>query len=689
MAQRPTLGRKLLLTSLATSLAAAAMTALPLAARAQASNTNDTPPALTDYSLEQLMELPFAVSSVTKKPQRIEDTAAAIYVISREDIHRSGMTSLPDLLRQVPGLQVAHIDGSTMAVSSRGFNAKNSDNLLIMLDGRTIYTPTFTGVYWDSVDFALENIERIEVVRGSGGALWGANAVTGVINIISRSAAATQGSQVSIAGGNLERQLFLRHGITLGADGHLRLSAKASEQGAFRLGNGQAAADARDLGSFGFRADWGLRGGSSLTVQGDVLRGNADHTGSLASLLRPGNPALNYGIHTEAANLLLRWRHVLSPTSEWSLQAYLDHYQRSYINFDETRTTADLDFHHRLRWGERHDLVWGGGLRQTQDKMGNTFVVSYLPAERRDRTANLFVQDEISLIADRLHLIAGTRLEHNDYTGFEYQPNLRLRWKLDERQTLWAAVSRAVHSPSRTDSDGRVVATVLPGKPATVLMLTGNPDIRSERVNSWEIGYRTRPNEQVQMDLALFYSEHHGLMTIEPRAAYLALSDPLLVPGPPISYLVRPLQLDNLASARSMGLGWSGSWRPNDRWQIKSAWSWLQLDIGRDALSRDTSIESEVGRSPRNQFNAQVHYTPGNRSQLTASLYHVGKLASLNVPAYTRLDLRYAYRLRHDLELSLTGRNLLDPQHPEFINVSGPKSSEVPRSVIAAATWTF
>ena len=640
--------------------------------------------SLADYSLEQLMNMSIEVSSAGRKPQKLEDTAAAIHVITRQDIRRSGMTSLPELLRMVPGMQVAHIDGGSWAISSRGFNAKNSDNLLVMLDGRILQTPSFTGVYWDAQDVVLEDVERIEVIRGPGGALWGANAVTGVINIITMPAAATQGGMLSVDAGNFEHQGTARFGGHLGETGHFRIYARDAAQDNFRQASGAqtsgtGAHDRHDLRSAGFRADLDMHGGNSLTVQGDTYSGGSDHTGTTVSLSPPYSTPVGYTIDLTGGNLLARWKSALSVTDEWALQFYYDTYERRYFNLGERRDTYDLDFQRRFLSGERHDIVWGAGYRQTGDNMDNTFVVSYAPASRTDRVASAFFQDEIALNKDSLHLIVGSKFEHNGYTGFEVQPNLRLRWKIDGRQTAWAAVSRAVHTPSRTDADGRVVAAVVkPGATTFVTRLQGNPAIQTEQVLSYEAGYRSQLTEQAQMDVAAFYSEHRHLMTIERGANF-----------PEAGYTVIPLVFNNKANATTHGLEWSGSWRPDERWQFKAAYSWLKMNIHRDAGSIDTSIETEVGESPQNQFQFHVFHSPADNVDLSTSLYYVDSLPSLKVSAYTRLDARIGWRVQRDLELSLTGRNLLDPNHPEFINTSGPRTSEVPRSIFGGATWRF
>lgn len=641
-----------------------------------AASANGVP--LTDYSLEQLMDVSVEVTSVAKRPQKQEDVAAAVTVITQEDIRLSGMTSLPELLRMAPGLQVARIDGSTWAISSRGFNAKNSDNLLVMLDGRVLQTPTFTGVNWDSQDVILEDVERIEVTRGPGGTLWGANAVTGIINIITKPAAQTQGGMIQAGGGNYERNATVRYGGQIGRDGHFRLYARGISQEAFPLASGAQGYDQRSLKSTGFRADWQLGEGNTLTVQGDAYTGSGDHSGTAISLAPPSATPIGYTIDLKGNNQLFRWNHASSGAGEWSLQFYHDFYDRRYMNLGERRHTYDLDFHQHSLLGERHNVVWGLGLRQTRDQFDNTSVVSFTPSSRSDEVASAFIQDEIMLARDKLYFTAGSKVEHNKYTGRELQPGLSLRWKISERQTAWAAVSRAVHTPSRTDSDAMVIATITPGAPPRELRLVGNPEVQSEHVNAYEAGYRIRPAERLHTDVSVFYNEYRNVMTIEPVTPYVDAG-----------ILIMPRVMGNKANAKTHGLEWSGSWQPSDKWRFKAAYSWLKMSIQRNPDSLDSSIETEAGRSPQNQFQLHVFHALNASIHLSASLYYVDKLPSLNVPSYSRMDARWGWRPQRDLELSLTARNLLDPRHPEFSNPSGPRNTELPRSIVGAVTWKF
>lgn len=639
-------------------------------------------PSLVEYSLEQLMDV--EVTSAGRKAQKLEDTATAITVISAEDIRHSGMTSLPELLRMVPGLQVAQISGNTTAISSRGFNQRFSNKLLVLLDGRTLYTPTFSGVFWDAQDVVLEDIERIEVIRGPGGTLWGANAVNGVINITTKSAAATQGGMVNAGAGNTERQGTVRYGGEIGETGHFRIYAKNAGYDNFSLASGAPAHDQRNMQSAGFRADWVFPGGDTVMAQGGIYDGNADQTVSTARLSPPATLPLDFTIAQKSGNLLTNWKHALSATSEWSLKFYYDYYERQSVVGNERRDTYDVDFQHRLLLAGNHDVVWGLGWRQTSDELNDAFVVSFTSPHRRDNTVSTFFQDEIALAQDKMHLILGSKFEHNDYSGFEYQPNLRLRWTVDERQTAWAAVSRAMRTPSRAYSDARINVAASPGAGGvpTLVRLMGSSAVQSEDLLAYEAGYRVRPSERLHLDVTGFYNKYRNLMTSEPVT-------PFFEAGPP-ARVVAPQQFQSKASATTHGLELSASWQPTEKWQLKAAYSWLKMHICRDADSLDSAIEAKAGDVPQHQVQFHTYHVLTAQTNLGVSLYYVDKLSNQNIPAYTRLDARLGWRPQRDLELSLTARNLLDRQHPEFVSaIVGPRTSEVPRSIFGAATWWF
>ncbi len=632
------------------------------------------------------MDVSVEVTSVGRKAQKLADAAAAVYVITQEDIRLSGLTSLPELLRMAPGLQVAQIDGSTWAIGSRGFSGRYSNKLLVQLDGRTLYTPTFSGVYWDAQDVVLEDIDRIEVIRGPGGTLWGANAVNGVISITTKSAAATQGGLASAGAGNYERQGTVRYGGEIGGTGHFRLYAKNSAYDNFPRDDGSTAHDQRNMQSAGFRADWALAGGDAVTAQGDAYDGNSDYSARYIQLAPPAAIPQDFGNTLKGNNLLLRWKHVQSASSEWSLQFFYDAYQRQDVKLGEKRETYDVDFQHRQVWAEKHDIVWGLGWRRTSDDMEDKFHYSFSPLAQRDDIASAFVQDEIALAKDSVYLVVGTKFEHNGHTGLEHQPNLRLRWKIDERQTGWAAVSRAVRTPARSDLDVAINYDAFPGDRRSgglpyLVRIVGNPEMQAETLLAYEAGYRARPSELISVDATVFYNEYDRLMTFDPAA-------PFFEAGPPARVVV-PLQFQNKASGTSQGLELSGSWQPSKKWTFKAGYSWMTSHIRLDPGSGDTLTESRNGWVPRQQLQFFARHALDSKTDLSASLYYVDKLPSQNVAAYTRLDIRWGWRPRRDLEFSLAARNLLDGQHPEFVTFEGPRNSEAPRSIYGGATWRF
>lgn len=516
---------------------------------------------LAGLSIEELLNV--EVTLAGRKPQKLEDTATAIHVITREDIRRSGLTSIPELLRMAPGLQVAQIDASTWAIGSRGFNGRYSNKLLVLLDGRTLYTPSFSGVYWDAQDVALEDVERIEVIRGTGGTLWGSNAVNGVINITTKSAAATQGGMVNAGAGNYERRGTMRYGGAIGENGHFRIYAKSADYDNLRLASGAQAHDRWNMRSAGFRADWTLDDGQSLMAQGSAYDGDADHRGTNTLLIPASVVPLDFNTALRGGNLVVNWKRGLSAGSEWSFNFYYDTYQRRDVQSGEQRDTFDLDFQHRLLLGGIHDVVWGGGWRQTSDNTDAKFLVSFAPQNRRDSLVNFFVQDEIALAKGRLHLIVGSKFERNEHTGLEVQPNLRLHWKMDERQSAWTAVSRAVHVPARDTLGISINAAAFPGGGGvpTLMRITGNPALQPESVLAYEAGYRVRPSEQMSLDVAAFYNEYRNLFTSEPGTPFFEAGAP--------PHLVLPQIMQNRARGTSHGLELSGSWQPAEKWLLK------------------------------------------------------------------------------------------------------------------------
>ena len=646
-----------------------------------ATNLNaELPDDLTDMSLEALMSI--EVTSVSRKPQKQSEAAAAIFVITRGDLRRWGVTNIPEALRRVPGIDVARIDANKWAITSRGFNGRFANKLLVLIDGRSVYTPLFAGVYWDSLDVVLEDVDRIEVIRGPGGTLWGANAVNGVINIITKNSADTRGDMVSVTAGNEIKGIgSVRHGGKLKNGADYRIYAKYAS-----YDEGYSADGAHDdwrTGQVGFRSDWVKTDRDSITFQGDYYRGKA---GQLVNI--PGGPngpppttvipTVN-DTDTNGGNLLFRWSHVLEDTSNFALQVFYDHVGLDGAVLYEDRDTFDIDFQHHFKWRGKHDVVWGFDYRYTHDNTKNNPTFSLDPSSRGVNLYSVFIQDEVSL-KDNLLLTAGIKLEQNDFSGFEYQPNVRLAWAVDERQTWWSSVSRAVRTPSRGEHDVtlRLVppATSDPGIP---VYAQGNNDYDSEDLVAYELGYRLNYSNMWSVDVATFYNDYDNLRTLDPE------SDP----EPPAAVL---LPFDNNMKGRTYGVELAGQWQVRNGWRLNASYSWLDMQLRLVNGSTDSASQSAAQASPLSKAAVWSALDLGNNLQFDAALRYVGdiKVSDVKIDSYVEADLRLGWQARPGLELSLIGQNLLDKRHteylPDFINI---QPTEVERSIYGRMTWSF
>lgn len=638
---------------------------------------------LMEMSLEELANL--TITSASKKEQNLQTTPAAVFVLTSEDIRRSGMTSIPELLRLVPGLQVARMASHRYAISSRGFNSQFANKLLVLIDGRSVYTPNFSGVWWDVQDVALEDVERIEVIRGPGGVTWGANAVGGVINIITKEASKTQGTLVSAGYGTHNAIGTVRYGGSIGDDFHYRAYAKAKDQDRFRKGNEPEGEDKARMFRGGFRTDWQATEKDKLTFQGDIYDGyikdlytyNMDFSGMPVTKVMRNK--------TDGFNLLTRWSHKVSDTSDFQLQFYYDRANRFLKDFtdsDET-DTYDVDFSHRFALGERQEIQWGGGWRYVRTDMGQTLNVDYGDDLRTDHVFSGFIQDEVDLIPDLLKLSFGTKVEHNNYTDWELQPSVRLAATPSEHHTVWAAVSRAVRTPARTAEDLDLLTTVIPGLPPTAIRILGNPGhVESERVYAYELGYKAIVTEQLSADIAVFYNDLNKIQTFEARTPYFDVAT---------GTVLVPMVFDNNASGYSAGVELTMQWRPVD---------WLRL-IGNYTFERthlslrhttDSSMDEYYGQDPNHQasLRAQVDL-PWSLELDTALFYvsnlHVSTMTMIDVPSYVRWDMRLGWKPTENWEVSLFGENLNDARHREYGGAFGFSATHVPRAVYAQLTY--
>jgi iron complex outermembrane receptor protein len=643
-------------------------------------------PDLTQKSLEDLMNI--EVTSVSKKEQRTSEAAAAIFVISREDIRRSGALHIPDLLRMVPGLDVAQIDTGKWAISARGFNGQYSDKLLVLVDGRTVYTPIFAGVFWDSQNVPLDDIERIEVIRGPGAAVWGANAVNGVINIITRTAGDTPGGYVvGDAGSNSIGPETVRYGGDAGRLGAWRVGAEGFHYNALPAAAGLGGHDDWRLIHGGFRTDSKLSVKDSLTTEGEVYQGNAGEMADVPVSLAPAEDAvLALRDRYSGWNLLSRWNRVISPRSATSLQIYFDRTNRGDTTYSVGLNTFDIDFQHHFAWNARQDIVWGLGYRVSADSTDPTLRITFTPRDRDTQLFGSFVQDEIAIRPDSLKLSLGARLEHNDYTGFNLQPSARLVWTPDSRSMFWTAVSGADRTPARSDTDLRVNYTAIPGPGGlpVLVSLFGNPNQKDERLTAFEAGYRDTFSSRLSLDSTVFYNRYRDLVSVEPEAVRLEGN-----PAP--EHLLIPSTFGNGLYGETHGLEVFANWKAARFWTVSPGYSFLSTHLHPLAWSQDfTDAAGTEGSTPDHQAQLRSSLSLPRNLQWNTEAYFVNRLPTLAVPSYTRLDSSLIWKAGERVSFSVAGQNLLRNLHQEF---SGPDDTVLPglmrRDGYVRVAWSF
>jgi iron complex outermembrane receptor protein len=641
---------------------------------------------LTKRSLVDLMDI--EVTSVSKKEQKMSQAASAVFVITQDDIHLSGATNIPDLLRMVPGVDVAQINSSKWAISVRGFNGQYSNKLLVLIDGRTVYTPTLSGVFWDAQDVPLDNIDRIEVLRGPGATVWGANAVNGVINIITKRASDTQGGLLNPGGGTSNLGFgTARYGGKLGSNAAYRVFADGFARNHSPDSTGQNGNDDWSIVHGGFRIDATASARDSITVAGDGQTGTAGElVNTIVSILPPVNGTLPLDDRFSGWNLLSRWDHVGSPHSETSLQAYFDRSSRGDTTYGIGLSTFDLDFQHHVSVSDRHDVVWGMGYRVSSDKTLTTSRISFNPVSRTTQLFSAFVQDEITIVPDRVYFSLGAKLERNDYTGFGLQPSARIGWTPSKKNTFWMAVSQAERTPARSDTNIRVNYAALSGPSGLPLLISlfGNSSFKNESLLAFEVGYRSQLANRVSLDSTVFFNNYHHLASVEPGT-------PFLENGPSQSNLVIPSSFSNLLYGETQGLEVFANWKVTNRWSLSPGYSFLTAHIHRDALSQDLAdAKGTEGGSPRHQAQLRSHVDLPGHWGWNTSTFFVGRLSALAVPSYTRLDTNLEKQLTERLSVTLAGENMLKDRHLEY---QGPNSSVASsmskRSASARITWQF
>ncbi len=601
---------------------ALALNSLVAAAAVSTARAETAAVDLLDLSLEQLSNV--EVSSVSRRAERLSDAPASIYVISAADIRRSGAMNLPEALRLAPNLLVAGVNASNYAISARGFNNSLGNKLLVLIDGRTVYTPLFSGVFWDAQDVMLEDVERIEVISGPGATLWGANAVNGVINVITRSAADTQGGLLSLGGGGDGEAASLRYGGRVGEGSWRAYARQLSLDNTVDVA-GTDQPDGWTRRQVGLRADWGdaERG---LTLQGDAYDAESE--------LRPLGP-----IEISGANLLARWTRTLANDSTLRMQGYLDRTERDDpVLFHDRMDIVDLEFQHGWR-RDRHGVLWGGGYRHASDEVEKGFLTTFIPGDKDLHWENLFVQDEIQW-RDALAITLGLKLDRNVYTGTELLPSLRAAWKPGDGQLLWGSLSRAVRAPSRIDRE-----FFLPAEPP--FLIAGGPNFESEVADVVELGLRANPSHAFSYSVTAFHHRYDDLRSGEPQ--------------PNGSF-----QVQNGTAGRSHGLEAWANFQANDAWRLSAGALLLEQQFHTKPGSNDPDGPVDLGNDPERQFSLRSTFALSPALEFNVFARHVGALPVPPIDAYTSVDASLAWQPVERVDLLLAVRDIFDSGHAEF-----------------------
>ncbi len=647
---------------------------LPVAAAIADEQDKQQVRELANLSLEELANTQVTVVSRTAKPR--SKIAAAVDVVTPEDIRRSGMTTLAEAVRAVPGVHVANANTNQVAVGVRGFTSLIARSQLVLMDGRSLYTPLFAGTYWDVQDTLLEDVERIEIVRGPGGTLWGANAVNGVINVVTKSAKDTLGGFITAGGGNQERGFVrARQGGSIGTTGAYRVYGKFFDRRGGFVPSGHAF-DHADMTQGGFRTDWDLSASDRLTVQGDLYSRHQGERVRFASYTPPFSRIAEGDAKMSGANLLARWNRSFSDQSSVKVQAYYDRTVRDEASFGETRRTVDIDLQYLWAASSHQEVTAGAAYRVSSGRTRGVETIEFNPKARTDQVFSAYVQDEIAILPKRVELTLGTKMEHNRYTGAEFQPSVRLAWFANDHNTLWTSITRAVRTPSRLDRDISLTVPFDPNRPI-FLRVIGNAGFETERLYAYEAGYRVQPADRLLLDLAAFYNRYPNLFSIE-RGAPFAEGN----------RTIAPFYVGNLLIGRTTGAELAAEARITDRWALKGSYSYLDMNLRVDPRSTDVSSVAAAGASPRHMVHLQSTVDATASVAVETRFRWIDKLPTQGIRSFSALDMRVAWRATPRLEFAVTGQNLLNPHHGEFGAIS-LSFTELRRSIFGEATWRW
>lgn len=657
----------------ARTIAAMGLACLPLGLWASSTTSIATLKLLT---IDELLTV--EVTSVSRRVEPRDEAAAALAVVPQEHIRRSGATTVPDALRGVPGLHVARRNANSWGISSRGFSSTNSEKLLVQSDTRSIYTPLFSGVFWDVQDYLFSDIERIEVIRGPGATLWGSNAVNGIINITTKSAADTHGSRLEVLAGTNERMVSFRQGAQSAAGLHYRVFGKyLSRDGTRHTGLTE---DDGALAHVGFRTDWSDGADTDFTVQGDLYRGEMGQLAPAVTIIgRPG-PTGDLVAEVSGGNLLARWQRRFPGGSELQVRAYYDRTHRDDPSFIDDLDTFDIDAQHRFSPLERHDVLWGLNYRYLANESRGRGIFAVEPAASEDQVFSAFLQDRITL-RENLHLTIGTKAEHNDFSGFELQPSIRALWEFSPGRSLWAAASRAARIPTRIERDIFIDVSDPAANP--LIRLLGNRDFAAEELTAYELGLRWRVSPNLHLDIAAFDNRYDGLASLE-----LGSSSTL-----PDGRTLVPIFHQNLNAGRARGIETVAHLSLTENWRITASHSYLRLEIDSRGMDINRSRFYE-GATPRHQFALSSYFTLSDILEFDVHFRHVGRLRQLpqivtgeGIPGYEEIDVHLAWQVSPAFRISLVGRNLLNDDHIEI----GAEAARgpIPRSAYLKLSWDF
>jgi iron complex outermembrane receptor protein len=650
---------------------------------AQTATGNSGPPdSLNHLSLEQLGNI--EVTTVSKEPEQVWHTPAAVYVITQEDIRRSGATSIPEVLRLAPGVEVARIDANHWSVAIRGFAGQFSKNLLVLIDGRSVYSLLYSGVYWDAQNVMLEDVDRIEVIRGPGGTIWGANAVNGVINIITKSAKQTHGALSTLGGGNVDQATGdARYGGITARGLNYRIYGMGAIRGPEYHPDGDNF-DRWRMGQIGFRTEWKHGVNNEFTVQGDAYLEESGESTLIASFTPIAEVQVQDNASVSGGNLLARWQHTIAEGSDIQVQAYFDRTNRQDVELGETRDTIDLDYIQHARIHAGQELTWGLGARISPSNFIQTSPgVNFLPNKQTDSIYGGFLQYELPLVPDKLWLTAGTKLEHNNFSGLDYQPSVRLLWSPTSHQSFWAAVTRAVRTPSRIDQDVNFLIVVQATPPPPIFFdIVGNPAFKAEQLIAYEAGYRTQATKNVYLDLTAFYNTYNNLEGYGP----IGLAEST---NPPPLNILFTLPYANVIEGRTIGTEIAPNWKIKPWWQVRGSYSFLRMDLKDKPGYTDVGNElsSYMGSSPTHVASFNSQFNLPKRIEFDQTYRYSSQLPEYSVHPYNTADARLGWHPGEGLSFSVVGQNLLRASHPEFGGDPGPLVG-IKRSIYANLTWT-